>query len=118
MAVLKRAKTLQASALNFIKRWLAKLLAEDTVSESRLEELHAFLSPWLGLVSATLLDEIMCDSELGSIFKVNAYKVLFDSSQRRLSFTFLNEQFYAGIVQLLKRRGESLGTCTLHRERT
>ena len=112
MAVLKRAKSLQASALNFLKRWLAKLLAEDSVSDSRLEELHAFLSPWLGLVSATLLDEIMGDSELGSIFKVNAYKVLFGSSQRRLSFTFLNEQFYAGIVQLLKRRGESLGMCS------
>ena len=52
------------------------------------------------------------DSELGSIFKVNAFKVLFGSAQRRLSFTFLNEQFYAGIVQLLKRRGESLGMCT------
>ena len=112
MAVLKRAKSLQASALNFLKLWLAKLLSEDSVTESKLDELHAFLSPWLGLVSATLLDEIMCDSELDSIFKINAYKVLFGSTQRRLSFTFLNEQFYTGIVQLLKRRGESLGMCS------
>ena len=62
MAVLKRPKSLQASALNFLKRWLAKLLAEDSVTDSRLDELHEFLSPWLGLVSATLLDEIMQDS--------------------------------------------------------
>ena len=71
-----------------------------------------FPSPWLGLVSATLLEDIMCDSETDSIFKVNAFKVLFGSAQRRLSFTFLNEQFYAGIVQMLKRRGESLGMRT------
>ena len=109
MAVLKRAKTLQASVLSFLKLWLSKLLSDDSVSESRLEDLHAFLSPWLGQASATLLDDIMSDSELDSFFKVNAYKVLFDSGQRRLSFTFLNEQFYSGIVQLLKRRGESLG---------
>ena len=108
MAVLKRAKTLQASVLSLLKLRLA-LLAGDSVSEQRLEELHAFLSPWLGHASATLLDDIMSDSELDSFFKVNAYKVLFDSGQRRLSFTFLNEQFYSGIVQLLKRRGESLG---------
>ena len=109
MAVLKRAKTLQASVISFLKLWLSKLLAGDSVSESRLEDLHEFLNPWLGHASATLLDDIMSDSELDSIFKVNAFKVLFDSAQRRLSFTFLNEQFYAGIVQLLKRRGESLG---------
>ena len=110
MAVLKRAKTLQASVLSFLKLWLSKLLAAgDSVSESKLEDLHEFLSPWLGHASATLLDDIMSDSELDSIFKVNACRVLFDSGQRRLSFTFLNEQFYAGIVQLLKRRGESLG---------
>ena len=109
MAVLKRAKTLQASVLSFLKLWLSKLLAGDLVSEERLQDLHEFLSPWLGHASATLLDDIMSDSEMDSFFKVNAYKVLFDSGQRRLSFTFLNEQFYSGIVQLLKRRGESLG---------
>ena len=114
MAVLKRAKTLQASVLSFLKLWLSKLLSDDSVSESRLEDLHAFLSPWLGHSSATLLDDIMSDSEMDSIFKVNAYKVLFDSGQRRLSFTFLNEQFYGGIVQLLKRRGESLGKTNYH----
>ena len=49
MAVLKRAKTLQASVLSFLKLWLSKLLAGDSVSEQSLEDLHEFLSPWLGL---------------------------------------------------------------------
>ena len=56
MAVLKRAKTLQASVLKFLKKWLAKLLAEDSVSESRLEEVHAFLRDHFNTTSARFSD--------------------------------------------------------------
>ncbi len=114
MAVLKQPKKLSSVVLEFIKSWLQVLFfRNDKHTDDLLEELHISLAPWLLPTTAeSLIRSAMEDAAVGSDAKVAIFRIAFSRSQTRVAFTFMGDAYYMGILRVLKRRGENLGTET------